>query len=398
MTNDDLQPMKLGVLAKTPLPEKIEKDYLNTLSWEEMAKYCDLISIIAVGKDRKTIVRRGKLCYWLSSGGGANPYWLSVSYFVHALRVGLALARKGEVDVWVTSDVAVAGLAGVFLKFSTSRPLIVHLQGEIFNLPHDRFSRLRARLSARLASYVCSRADRVRAVSEKIGGQAQQAGIAVEKIVVLPSRCDLNLFDLEKWRKQGKALQDELGLTGSQVLVFVGSLNASKGVTFILDAMAEIIDRYPDVRLVVVGDGPLEKELKEKSARLSLGEHVIFYGRVSYLDVPKFLAAANIFLSPSLDEGMPRSVLEAMAMELPVVVTNVGGNPEIVEHGRTGFLVEPRDFHAIAKSVVELLSDSAISRRMGMAGRRVVHERYSFQAQIFNLAQVHYEVLRKDND
>lgn len=388
--------MKLGVLAKTPLPEKVEEDYLNTLSWVEMAKYFDSISVIAVGKDKKTIVRRGKLRYWLSPGGGANTYRLSWVYFFYALRTGLALARKGEVDVWVASDVAVAGLAGVFLKFFTHRPLIVHLQGEIFNLPHDRFSRLRARLSSKLAFFVCSRADRVRAVSEKIGGQALAAGIAAEKIVVLPSRCDLNLFDLEKWREKGKALQDELGLSGSKVLLFVGSLNVSKGVTFILDAMVEIIGQYSEVRLVVVGDGPLEEELKKKAAALSLSEHVIFYGRVSYLDVPKFLAAANIFLSPSLDEGMPRSVLEAMAMELPVVVTLVGGNPEIVEHGRTGYLIEPRDPRAIVESVAKLLSDPASSKRMGNEGRRIVHDRYSFQAQISNLAEVHYAVLREN--
>jgi glycosyltransferase involved in cell wall biosynthesis len=112
-------------------------------------------------------------------------------------------------------------------------------------------------------------------------------------------------------------------------------------------------------------------------------------------DVPELLAGVTVSVLPSLTEGLSNTLLESLATSVPVVATNVGGNPEIVEHGSTGFLVPPRDAAALAGAVGALLSDPARAARMGEAGRRRVEEHFSLEAMVRKTERL-YESLLKD--
>ena len=148
--------------------------------------------------------------------------------------------------------------------------------------------------------------------------------------------------------------------------VAIGRLEGQKGFRYLIDAMAELSRSEPEARLSIVGDGSLRAELQEQVASLGLAGSVRFEGEQA--DVKSFLRDSSVFVLSSLWEGLPYTILEAMAAGLPVVSTNVGGCPELVEPEVTGLLVPPRDGHALAEAMLRLWTQDAERVRFGAAG------------------------------
>lgn len=153
-----------------------------------------------------------------------------------------------------------------------------------------------------------------------------------------------------------------------KVLINVASLYAHKGQTYLLKAMKEVTVQFPQAVLWIVGDGPLKEDLKKEAQALGLGERVIFWGRRT--DVRKLLSQSQIFILPSTREGIPLSILEAMAAGLPIVATRVGGVAEMVVDHKTGILCPPGEAKALAQGIISLLQDPAKCRSLGQAGRK----------------------------
>nr|WP_246197972.1 glycosyltransferase family 4 protein [Solidesulfovibrio aerotolerans] len=167
--------------------------------------------------------------------------------------------------------------------------------------------------------------------------------------------------------------------SGPMQLLFVGRVVQQKGLDVLLNALA-LLPPGLDYRLTLVGDGPLRPALVEQAARLGLAGRVRFAGWASREDMPAVLRAADVFVFPSRDEGMPNAVLEAMASGLPVAATRISGNEELVLDGQTGFLVPPNDANALAVVLARLLGDRALGRRLGAAGRERVVGEYSWHS------------------
>lgn len=163
---------------------------------------------------------------------------------------------------------------------------------------------------------------------------------------------------------------------GGILLGAVGRLAAVKNHASILRALARLFDRAPGLRerlrLVLVGDGPLTDELQQRVVDLGLERQVLLAGERE--DIPDLLRAMDVFLQPSLGEGVSNTVLEAMATALPVIATRVGGNPELVKEGVTGFLVPVDDDAALADTIARAVASPSLAD-MGQRGReRVLHE------------------------
>jgi glycosyltransferase involved in cell wall biosynthesis len=162
------------------------------------------------------------------------------------------------------------------------------------------------------------------------------------------------------------------------LILSVGRLVEQKGFDRLLQACAEIARDGVDFRCEIVGDGPLRRPLEELAAELGLGDRVHFAGKLFQEDLIRHYAAADVFAllcMPASDEdrdGIPNTLIEAMAMELPVVSTTFTGVPELVTHGETGLLVETDDVAGAARSLISLLGDAERRREMGEAGRRRV--------------------------
>jgi glycosyltransferase involved in cell wall biosynthesis len=176
-------------------------------------------------------------------------------------------------------------------------------------------------------------------------------------------------------------------------LLTVGRLVPQKGQRYLIGAMPEILRAHPRARLLIVGIGFLEQQLREQVDAVGLGASVRFLGRRE--DVAALMGAADIFVFPSLFEGLGVSLLEACASGLPCVVSNVGPLPEVVENGVTGVLVPSRDPGSLAAAVSRLASDPDLMRRFGKAARARVRRAFQIDRSIAQLEALYDEVLRR---
>ena len=172
------------------------------------------------------------------------------------------------------------------------------------------------------------------------------------------------------------ALREDLGIRSSdRMIVTVARFTRQKGHRVLFDAIPEVLGEVPPARFVLVGDGPRRHLLKRRGLALGIDEFVVYAGDRS--DVWDVLSAADLFVLPSLFEGLPLSLLEAMASGIPVVATEVSGTAEVVSDGTTGRLVPPADSKALAAAIVEALCSPRRAARWAAAARRDVAERFS---------------------
>ncbi|MCB1852733.1 MAG: glycosyltransferase [Gammaproteobacteria bacterium] len=196
------------------------------------------------------------------------------------------------------------------------------------------------------------------------------------------SRCCVihNGLDIDRFNRPSQAglaaLREALTLPpGSRVITSVAFLTERKGHRYLLEAIAQLLPAFPDIQLLLVGDGPEKATLIGQTESLGIAHHTRFLGNRD--DVPELLALSELSVLPSLWEPFGLAALEAMAVETPVVVTDVGGLPEFVTHGKEGFLVPPADARALAESMGRMLSDTAATRSMGQAARTLVTQQFS---------------------
>ena len=179
------------------------------------------------------------------------------------------------------------------------------------------------------------------------------------------------------------------------VVLAVGQLRPKKGFDHLLDACRQLHLEGRPMKCVIVGDGPLHDSLSLRIQALGLGDTVTLTGALSHGEVIEHYRRADIFVLPCVTgtrgdrDGIPNVILEAMAMELPVVSTATSGIPEAVEHSQTGLLVEPGDSHALAGALAELLDDPELRTRLGRQGRHVVLDKFDLEANVKEL----YELL-----
>jgi glycosyltransferase involved in cell wall biosynthesis len=279
------------------------------------------------------------------------------------LRPGLvprlaALCRRWRPDVVHTHNTRALVYAGPAARLARV-PWHVHTWHG-----RDLLGALREKLLLRLAGKL---PDRVVAVSEDAARLMVREGIGAARV-----RTIWNGIDLERFAYAGPC--------PGGPLVTVARLSPEKDVATLVRAAARICRERPGLALEVAGDGPCLPQLRGLAHELGLNGNVRFLGQVG--DVAGLLARASLFVLPSLTEGVSLTLLEAMARGLPVVATNVGGNPEVVADGQTGLLVPPGDPEALTRAVLQVESDAEAGRRMGDAGRRRVEQHFDVRGMV----------------
>jgi len=178
-----------------------------------------------------------------------------------------------------------------------------------------------------------------------------------------------------------------------RILMTVGRLHKQKGHCYLIQAVSKVRKEFPKVKLLLTGEGEEENNLKKLVKSLDLTNEVIFAGLSS--DIEGILPMAELFILPSLWEGFPNALLEAMAAGKPVVATKVGGIPEIVVHGETGILIPPRDTDALAIAIIDLLQNRLKEKDMGEAGRIRAAKRFSIYKMIEKTENLYQELLKE---
>ena len=212
------------------------------------------------------------------------------------------------------------------------------------------------------------------AISEEIKEGLLCDGYKQYKIVRIPNFIDQNLFH-PSGKKSGDQIRKKLGFTNGKIVTFSGRLVERKGVSVLLEAWGKLAKDHQDVLLVIVGGGPLEKKLKDQSRELGIEENVKFFGFVN--NIGDYLAATDIFVFPSFQEGFPNSVLEAMACGIPVISTKIGGVVDVIRDGENGLLVEPGNVNQLADALKKLISDAEYASTLGKNALKTVRENYN---------------------
>jgi glycosyltransferase involved in cell wall biosynthesis len=227
--------------------------------------------------------------------------------------------------------------------------------------------------------------DRFIAVSAEMAGSLRATPLfPARKVEIIRNAVDVRQFQ----KPPDDALRRTLGGDPSRPIVLtLARLDPQKGLSDLLEAAA----RVPDANFVLAGDGIERKRIEDAARSLGVDDRVTFLGYRE--DVPDLLAACDLFVLPSLYEGLPVSVLEAMAAGKPVVATEIGGTREAVSNGETGLLVSPGDPNALAGAIRSVLSDPQLARRLGEAGRQRALEEFSADRMVRKVTQVYERVL-----
>src|SRR5206468_9321526 len=196
----------------------------------------------------------------------------------------------------------------------------------------------------------------------------------------------------------GMRIRSEFHIDPAAPLVaVVGRLTRTKGLEVFLEAAAALAADFPSLRFLIVGDAFVEPayrlELEQRARELNLVGTVIFAGQRT--DVPQIMREIDISELPSLSESFSNTLLESMANGIPVVATNVGGNPEIVTDGVNGILVPPRDPAALSRSMVELIQQPELARRLGKAAREKVVRNYSLNHLLRRTEDLYISLLKR---
>lgn len=296
--------------------------------------------------------------------------------------------RRQEIDVVHATGfypnvfaVPAARLAGVPAVVASIRDL-----GDMWEPRHRRVQRL-----------VCRLADRVVANAEAVSRRLVDEGYEPSRIVVIPNgvRCDGHATESGR-----RPLREEFGIPDeAPVAGVVARLTPIKGVEYFIEAAERLRSRVPEAYFVIVGgtqgseaDNPdnHEQRLRRRVAQRGLDDRVLFTG--FRRDVPDVLRELTVSVMPSLSEGLSNVILESMAAALPVVATRVGGNPELVEDGVTGYLVPPRDPGELAGALGRLLADERLARELGRRGRRRAVREFSMEVLVRRTGNLYREL------
>ena len=221
--------------------------------------------------------------------------------------------------------------------------------------------------------------------------EIQRTKVPSDRVVTVYNGLDVRRFSLVN-PSSVVQIRHSLGVrSGALLLGAVGRLSPEKDYANLLAAMAKVQKHVPTARLFIVGDGELRERLEIQAQSLGLSDVVTFTGIRD--DVPEILAALDIFVLSSRREGLPLAVLEAMAAGLPVVATVVGGVPEVVVDGVTGFLVPPLNPVALAEALLSLLQDPARCKAMGRAGYKRVKQCFSMEQMTRQIESLYEELL-----
>jgi len=262
-------------------------------------------------------------------------------------------------------------LAKKFLKKS----YVVYCQGFDIYLPW-KFKRL-------ISNSILKNAKVVIALTENMRSKVQE--IYNREVFIIPNGIEPKRFgNLSK-----EAMRNKLGTKKEEKnILFVGTLKSVKGVKYLIEAVGIVKEKVPEIKLLLVGDGGERKNLEKLVEELNLENYVTFIGKIPNEEVPKYMMISDVFVLPSLSEGLPITILEAMASGLPIVATKVGGLPEIVRERENGFLVEPKNSKEIAEKVLYLLSNDKIRNSISLNNKEKA-KNYSWDSIVDKLTKVY---------
>lgn len=302
-------------------------------------------------------------------------------YDIFAILELAKIIKEHKIDI-VHAHHPKAHSLGLAANALAKAPIFLYTRRVIFPIRKSFFSQIK---------YKSRRIDKIVAVSEGVKTILVEYGIKPERIEVIHSGTDISRFNPEinshKIRKEFNIPDD------FSVVSLIGNFSYYKGHTFFLKAIPLILKEMPKTKFIITGRDTDNKELKNLVVKLDISQNTILTG--FRRDIPDILAATDLSVNASLQEGFAGTIRESLAMEKPVVATNVGGNPEMVIDNQNGLLIPPENSDAIAEGVIKLLGDKEVLKKMGEEGHRIVKEKFSVEAMVAKTEKLYEQLLNK---
>lgn len=257
---------------------------------------------------------------------------------------------------------------------------------------------LRYRATRKLETRAIEQVDHVFTICEGLRADIVGRGIPADKVTVIPNAVDIASFNLAS--PPDTELLRKWGLTGKTVIGFIGSFYAYEGLDLLLDALPALIEQRPDIRVLLVGGGPQEANLRQQAERLGLKDAVVFTGRVPHSDVNRYYDLINVLAYPRhpmrLTELVtPLKPLEAMAQGQLFVASDVGGHKELVEHNKNGILFKAGDRNSLTHALLSLLDDQDRWPELKTNGRTFVEDVRNWRNSVANYTAPYLRLIGK---
>ncbi len=320
--------------------------------------------------------------------GGLPPSFAdNIRYAINAFQKGRKIIKNENIDVIHSNNFSPA-LAGSLISSFTKIPHITTIH-DIFSIYDKDFWKKWAKQSnvsstnARLVPFferlmMRFRFDCIHTVSDTTKNDIQKIGTK-KPIHIIPN-C---IQDEEQVTVEPKANQ----------FIYLGRLVFYKNVEVILKAFKTVTEQFPDIKLVIAGDGPHKESLQELVKKLGINNNITFVGYVTPQQKSKLLAESNALLFPSIIEGFGLVMLEAFQQKRPVIVSNIPPMSDIIEDGKTGYLIDPHDENKWAESIIQLIKDPSLSDKMGKAGNQILKTKYNQELFYERILKMYNDIL-----
>jgi L-malate glycosyltransferase len=308
------------------------------------------------------------------------PFFI-LSFFMSALK------KSGQTQIFHAYWMF-AGIVALAVKLFTGIPVVINLWGSDI-----LFTKIP--LIWNVLAKILNRADGIVCESRHFADQLISKGISSKLITIIP-----NGINLDKFRPQNKKIHREnLRLrVDTPLIITIGNLSERKGHKCLLSALPKILKAQGPVQLVIVGEGELRSSTEEMIAKLEIDSYVHLAGFQKGEIIPQWLNAADIFVLPSLLEGTPNVLLEAMACQLAIVSTSVGGIGNVLQDGQNGFIIPAKSSLDLAERIIMLLKDSALRQRLAENARKTVCLQYGdWKKQSITLKKLYLQILDRQS-
>jgi len=289
------------------------------------------------------------------------------------------IISKEKPDILHAHYASSYGLLGALCKF---HPYVISVWGsDVFDFPRS------SALAKRILKYSLSKADRVLSTSHAMAEETKK--YCKKSVIVTPFGIDSDIF----FKKKTKTLFHE----NDVVVGTIKTLEKVYGIEYLIAAFAQVSEKLTDLslKLLIVGSGSCEHELKNRVCELGIEDRVLFTGQVDHSLIPEYYNNIDIFVVSSLRESFGVAVLEASACEVPVIVTETGGLPEVVEKNVTGFVVPVMNSEEIARVIETLALDEKLRTEMGVKGRKRVEEFYNWNNNVQLMITIYDDIISK---
>jgi glycosyltransferase involved in cell wall biosynthesis len=261
-----------------------------------------------------------------------------------------------------------AGIALIIYKiFNKKTKTLLTLQSGKVSIPNFLFKKIH------------QTPDKVQAISKALAKRAEKFG--AKNVEVIPNGVDLKEFQKRNIPKE------------KYRIVCVSHLKKVKGIEYLIGAMPKVLEKFPEAKLVLIGEGPERENLKTQISNLKIENSVEFKGALPHEKIPEELAKSEVFVLPSISEGMGIVIVEAQAVGIPVIGTNVGGIPDIIKNGENGILVEPKNPKELADAIIKIFSEPEFAQKL-VKNAKVNLEKYDWQNIAQKVNSIYQELLR----